>query len=296
MNACAFALSRAGVIATLALLAGCASVPPTAGNNPADPFERVNRQIYAFNDGFDRAVTKPVAQGYNKAVPRSLRTCVSNVFENLTELTSMINGALQGRPKSAGTGAGRFLVNSTVGLFGCFDVATHAGLERDKQYFALTMGHWGVGSGPYLVLPFLGPSSVRDAFGEIPDYFTDPVSYIYPVRDHYLVVSARFVVKRAQLLDVTNLIEQAALDPYQFVRDGYLQRTRSRIEGDGAPPPPQEEDPDSAPPAAPSSATPAGSAAPPPSEAAAPSGAAPAVGEASAGAPHKDAEKGEVTP
>jgi len=283
VNACAFALRPAGAFATLALLAGCASVPPTAGNNPADPFERVNRQIYAFNDGFDRAVTKPVAQGYNKAVPRSLRTCVSNIFENLGELTSMINGALQARPKSAGTGAGRFLLNSTVGLFGCFDVAAHAGLERDKQYFALTMGHWGIGSGPYVVLPFLGPSSVRDAFGEIPDYFTDPVNYIYPVRDHYIVFSARFVARRAQLLDVTNLVEQAALDPYQFVRDGYLQRMRSRIEGDGAPPPPQEEDPDSAPPAAPSSGTPAGSA-------------APAVGAASGSAPHQDAEKGDVTP
>lgn len=244
MNASAIRLKWLCGCAIVALLAGCASVPPDAGKDPTDPFERVNRQVYAFNDNFDRAVVKPAAKGYTTVVPKPIRACVANFFDNLFELTSMINSTLQGKPKDASATAGRFLMNSTVGVFGCFDVATHVGLERNKQYFALTMGHWGIGSGPYVVLPFLGPSSVRDAFGEVPDYFTDPLSYISPVKEYYFAYSVRFVDRRAQLLEATSLVEEAALDPYRFVRDAYLQRTRSRISGESAPPPPEEEDPD----------------------------------------------------
>lgn len=274
MSCDANGFARLCTLALLAVLGGCASVPPNAGSNPVDPFERVNRQVFAFNDHFDRAITKPAAKGYTAVVPRPLRDCVANIFANLFELTSMVNAALQGKPKDAGVDAGRFLMNSTVGVFGCFDPATHVGLARNKQYFALTMGKWGVASGPYLVLPFLGPSSVRDAIGEIPDYFTDPISYITPVKESYLAYSGRFVDRRAQLLDATNLLEQAALDPYQFVRDAYLQRTRSRIY-DGNPPPLEEEDPDSppadapagrgpaAPPALPSEPAPSSAAQPP---------------------------------
>ena len=267
MDASAIGLRPLCACAFVALVAGCASVPPNAGKNPIDPFERVNRQVYAFNDGFDRAIVKPAAKGYTKVVPKPARACVANFFDNLFELTSIVNSTLQGRPTSAGVSAGRFLMNSTVGFLGCFDIATHVGLERNKQYFALTMGHWGIGAGPYLVLPFLGPSSVRDAIGEIPDYFTDPFSYITPVKEYYLAYSVRFVDKRAQLLEATNLVEEAALDPYQFVRDAYLQRTRSRISGESAPPPPEEEDPDSASPAATPRDAPAGAAPPPSSEA-----------------------------
>lgn len=245
MNARAIGLRPLCACAFVALVAGCASVPPNAGKNPVDPFERFNRQVYAFNDGFDRAIVKPAATGYTKVIPKPARSCFANFFDNLFELTSIANSTLQGKPKAAGVSVGRFMMNSTVGFLGCFDVATHVGLERNKQYFALTMGHWGIGAGPYLVLPFLGPSSVRDAIGEIPDYFTDPFSYITPVKEYYLAYSFRFVDKRAQLLEATSLVEEAALDPYQFVRDAYLQRTRSRIGGDSVPPPPQEEDPDS---------------------------------------------------
>jgi len=238
-------------------------VPPNAGSNPVDPYERFNRQVFAFNDRFDRVLVKPAAKGYSAVIPKPLRQCFANFFDNLFELTSMVNATLQGKPKTAASDTGRFLMNSTVGVFGCFDIATHVGLERDKQYFALTMGHWGVGSGPYLVLPFLGPSSVRDAIGEVPDYFTDPISYITPLKEYYLAYSVRFVDKRAQLLDATSLVEEAALDPYQFVRDAYLQRTRSRITGESAPPPPLEEDPDSSPPPAPAPSAPTGAAATP---------------------------------
>ena len=266
MNANATGLRRLCACAIAVLLGGCASVPPDAGKNPVDPFERVNRQVFAFNDHFDRAIVKPAAKGYTTVIPKPVRACFANVFDNLLELTSMINSTLQGRPKAAGVNAGRFLMNSSVGVLGCFDVATHVGLERNKQYFALTMGHWGIGAGPYLVLPFLGPSSVRDAFGEIPDYFSDPVSYITPLKEYYLAYSVRFVDKRAQLLEATSLVEEAALDPYQFVRDAYLQRTRSRIGGDNAPPPPEEEDPDSPSAGEPTRNTPAQAAPAPSSE------------------------------
>ncbi|HXW63618.1 MAG TPA: VacJ family lipoprotein [Burkholderiaceae bacterium] len=272
MNASAIGLKWLCGCAIVALLGACASVPPDAGKNPIDPFERVNRQVFSFNDHFDRALVKPAAKGYTTVIPKPVRACFANFFDNLFELTSMINSTLQGKPKAAGVNAGRFLMNSTVGVLGCFDVATHVGLEHNKQYFALTMGHWGIGAGPYLVLPFLGPSSVRDAFGEIPDYFTDPMSYITPVKEYYLAYSVRFVDKRAQLLEATNLVEEAALDPYQFVRDAYLQRTRSRISGDSAPPPPEEEDPDNPSSGAPARNAPAGSAPMPSSESLPPAG------------------------
>jgi len=229
----------------LALLGACASVPPNAGNNPADPFERVNRQVYAFNDTFDRAVAKPVAKGYTYVVPKPVRECVGNVFANIGEVGNIINAALQGKPGAAACDVGRLVVNTTVGIAGCFDVAKYLGCERNRQDFGLTMGKWGLSPGPYVVLPFLGPSSVRDALGEIPDYFTDPVSYIKPVKDSYFVYTGRFIDRRAQLLDVSNLVEDAALDPYQFVRDGYLQRRRSRVYDGNPPPLPDEEDPDS---------------------------------------------------
>jgi len=272
VNACVIGLRWLCGCAIVALLGGCASVPPNAGKNPIDPFERVNRQVFAFNDHFDRAIVKPAAQGYTNVVPKPVRACFANFFDNLFELTSMVNSTLQARPNAAGVSVGRFLMNSTVGVLGCFDVATRVGLERNKQYFALTMGRWGIGAGPYLVLPFLGPSSVRDAIGEVPDYFTDPVSYITPLKEYYLAYSARFVDKRAQLLEATNLVEEAALDPYQFVRDAYLQRTRSRIGGDNAPPPPEEEDPDGPSTGEPTRNTPAQPAPAPPSESASPAG------------------------
>ncbi len=244
---------RPGLVAALLplLLAagGCATVPPNAGSNPADPFERVNRQVYAFNDRFDRAVAKPVARGYARVVPRPLRTCVGNAFANLGEITNFVNATLQFRPADAANDAGRLLVNTTLGLAGCFDVARGMGMERSRQDFGLTLGRWGVGSGPYVVLPFMGPRSLRDAVGEVPDYFTDPVRFVTPRTDYYLVYGARFVDLRAQYLDASGLIDAASLDPYQFLRDAYLQRRRSQVEdGNGAPPPAETEDPDSLPP------------------------------------------------
>lgn len=236
-----------GLAGTLAVSA-CVTVPPNAGNNPTDPYERVNRQVFAFNDRFDRAIARPVAKGYVAVVPDPVRHCIGNVFANLYEIPSGINSALQGRPGDVANDAGRFLVNSTVGVLGCFDVAQHLGWERNRQDFGLTMGKWGLTPGPYLVLPFLGPETFRDAIGEIPDGFADPISYISPTRDWAYTYAARFVDRRSQLLDASRMVDEAALDPYEFVRDAYLQRRRSRVY-DGAPPPPADEDPDAPDPA-----------------------------------------------
>lgn len=234
-------LAAAGVLA----LAACASIPPDAGKNPDDPFEKMNRNVYAFNEKFDKFVTKPLAQGYNAVVPKPARGCIANIFGNVGEITSIINSALQAKRVDLLTGIGRFVVNSTVGLGGCFDVANQLGWERRKQDFGATMGSWGMEMGPYLVIPILGPSSVRDALSEIPDYFTDPITYVPNVAASYRLWGARFVVKRSNLLDATNLLETAALDPYAFLRDGYMQRRRAKDrEGKPPPPPPKEEDPD----------------------------------------------------
>jgi phospholipid-binding lipoprotein MlaA len=244
VNHCSSLLAPLCAFVILIGLGGCASVPPNAGKNPVDPFERVNRQVFAFNDHFDRAIMTPAAKGYTAVVPKPVRVCVGNIFDNLFEVTSIVNLTLQGRPKDVGMDFGRFVVNSTVGVFGCFDLATHVGLERNKQYFALTMGKWGIAPGPYLVLPILGPRTVRDALGEIPDYFTDPISYITPVKDAYFAQAGRLVVKRAKVMDALALAEQAALDPYEFQRDAYLQMIRSLIYDGNPPPIPEDEDPD----------------------------------------------------
>jgi phospholipid-binding lipoprotein MlaA len=265
--------------AVLLAAGGCASIPPNAGNNPADPLERLNRHVYVFNDRFDRGVAQPVARGYTNVVPRPVRNCVGNFFANLGEITNAVNAALQLKVTDAGTAVGRLIVNSTVGLLGCFDVAKSAGLERNRQDFGLTLGNWGLPPGPYLVIPFYGPSSVRDAIGEVPDYYTDPVRFVNPKTDYYLVYGTRFVDRRSQFLDTGRLVDDAALDPYAFVRDGYLQRRRSRIYDGNPPPSTVDEDPDS-----PSFADPAGDGKPPAFADPAGEGKPPA-GSASAGGP-----------
>lgn len=279
--------------AVLAGLGGCATIPADAGKNPADPFERVNREVFALNDAFDRAIAKPVAQGYSAVVPKPMRECVGNFFYNVGEVGNIVNATLQLKPADLTADVGRLLINSTFGLVGCFDVATKMGIERNRTYFGLTLARWGVPAGPYVVLPFLGPDTVRDTFGEVGDYFTDPVTFIKPNKDSWFVYTARFIDRRAQYLDASNLIDNAALDPYAFTRDAYLQRLQSRTSNGEPPPPPEVEDPDSPAPAAPAApAVPVPPTAPSPSPDGAPqgtgapvSGAATGAASATAGAP-----------
>jgi phospholipid-binding lipoprotein MlaA len=239
-------LRRTLLTAGFAGLGGCAAtIPPGAGTNPTDPFERMNRHVYAFNDNFDKTIGHPLSTAYNTVLPKVVRDCLSNMFDNLYEITNIFNATLQGKPRDAAKDTGRLLINSSVGVAGCFDVAKQVGLERNRQNFGVTMGKWGMTPGPYLVLPILGPSTVRQTVGLLPDYFlTDPVGYIRPVKDEYGLEALRLLGDYAEFADASKLVDEAALDRYTFLRDGYLQRLRSRVYDGNAPPAPVEEDPD----------------------------------------------------
>jgi phospholipid-binding lipoprotein MlaA len=184
---------------------------------------------------------KPVAQGYVSVVPHAFRLCISSGFSNLGEIRNAVNDILQVKPLGAVTDTGRLAINSTLGMFGCFDVATRMGLERRTEDFGLTLARWGVGPGPYVVLPLLGPSDLRDAIGLVPDTYTNPISYVTPMHDRYILYGVNLIDTRALLLDATNLIDQAALDRYQFTRDAWFQR-RTSLQYEGNPPLAPEDD------------------------------------------------------
>lgn len=217
-------------ITAAGLLGGCA----TSGN-PKDPIEGFNRAMYAFNDAVDRAVVKPVAQGYDAVLPSPVRTGVTNFFGNIADFFIGINNILQGKPGQGASDIGRVLVNSTVGILGIFDVASEMGMEKHEEDFGQTFGHWGVGDGAYVVLPFLGPRTVRDTVGLVLDMKADPVGNIDHVPTRNTLLALRIVDTRADLLPADKVIEEAALDKYAYVRDGYLQRRRNLIH-DGNPP------------------------------------------------------------
>ena len=221
---------RLALIACALLLGGCA-----AGPHPKDPWESWNRNVYEFNQVVDKVALKPAAKGYRKVVPPPVRGGVTNFFGNFRDVTSAVNNLLQFKLGNALSDVGRVLVNSTVGLFGVFDIATPLGLEKHDEDFGQTLGYWGVASGPYVVLPFLGPSTVRDSAGLVGDYFTDPEFYIF--EDDALgwgVFGLRIVNLRANLLAAERVLDEAAIDRYAFLRDAYLQRRLSQIH-DGNP-------------------------------------------------------------
>jgi phospholipid-binding lipoprotein MlaA len=219
-----------GAALVVSMLAGCA----TSGN-PKDPLEGFNRAMFAFNDALDAVVIKPVAQGYEAVMPAPLRTGVTNFFANIADLFIGINNLLQGKPEQALSDLGRVVINSTIGILGLFDVASEAGLEKHEEDFGQTFGRWGVGDGAYLVLPFFGPRTVRDTVGLALDVKTDPVAHLSDVATRNSLLALRLIDNRADLLPADKVIEQAALDKYSYVRDGYLQRRRSLIY-DGNPP------------------------------------------------------------
>lgn len=218
------------VVACAGLLGGCA----TSGN-PKDPIEGFNRAMYGFNDAIDSAIIKPVAQGYDYVMPSPVRTGVTNFFGNIADFFIGVNNLLQGKPQQAAGDIGRVLVNSTVGILGIFDVATHAGLEKHEEDFGQTFGRWGVGDGAYVVLPFYGPRTVRDTAGLVLDVAADPVGHIDHIPTRNTLMALRIVDTRADMLPADKVIEEAALDKYAYVRDGYLQRRKNLIH-DGNPP------------------------------------------------------------
>lgn len=216
----------------LALLQACASVP---NPNPRDPWEPLNRGIFSFNEAVDKAVVKPVATAYRDATPHWLRTGVGNFFNNLEDAWSAINNALQLRRQATGDSMARVLLNTTIGLGGVMDVASDFQVERHSANFGLTLGRWGVGSGPYVVLPFLGPSTLRDTVALPVDLRGDPRNGFEDAGTRDALLVLKIIDTRATYLRAGEIIEGAALDKYSFMRDGYLQRRRNQIY-DGNPP------------------------------------------------------------
>ncbi len=228
------------LVATV-LVTGCATTRSAidsvrTASGETDPIEPVNRVIYTVNDKVDRAVFKPLAQGYEYVLPVQVRSCVSNVFGNIADVPASLNNFLQGKFKEGGSDVCRVGVNTTVGVLGCFDVASKWGFDKHNEDFGQTLGRWGVPSGPYLVLPLFGPSTVRDGAALLVDSYLDPMRYINDIPVRNISYGVRLVDKRAQALDTTNFIDNAALDPYVFVRDAYLSRRRSLV-NDGREPP-----------------------------------------------------------
>jgi phospholipid-binding lipoprotein MlaA len=212
-------------------LSACVTLPPNAPRSPQDPWESWNRGVYKFNDGLDRAILKPVAKAYVKVVPHPIRTGISNFFANLDTPTVMINDALQGKFLAAANDLGRFVLNSTVGVGGLLDPATAAGLDRNNEDFGQTLGHWGVHAGPFVELPFLGPSDLRDAPARLVDTYTNPRQYVKNNWIRYGLLVPYYIDERAALLPLDDTIKNA-YDPYVFVRDAYLAR-RAYLISDG---------------------------------------------------------------
>lgn len=219
-----------GIIASLFLavmLTGCA----TQANK--DPLEGLNRGIYKFNDTADKAVIKPVASAYKAVLPSPIRTGVNNFFTNIGMVVTTVNDLLQFKFSKAMDDVGRVVINTTVGLLGVIDVASMDNVPKHHEDFGQTLGYWGVGNGAYLVLPFLGPSTLRDTTGFVVDTMAfDPVGYLDHPRTRNQVRIVAFIDKRAQYLPASDLLDEAALDPYAFMRDAYLQRRASQV-GDG---------------------------------------------------------------
>jgi phospholipid-binding lipoprotein MlaA len=211
-------------------LTGCAS---THARNPADPLESFNRGVYQFNDAVDKAIAKPVAQGYNAVMPVPGKMMVSNFFSNLDDVIVTANDLLQFKFAQAASDGARFLFNSTFGVFGLFDVAHR--LEKHNEDFGQTLGYWGIGSGPYIVLPILGPSTLRDGVGLYADSRPSKLRRVDHIRSRNQLYLTKAVNRRAQLLDQEKVLDEAALDRYEFIRDAYLLRRQSLVY-DGNPP------------------------------------------------------------
>ncbi|HEV8260243.1 MAG TPA: VacJ family lipoprotein [Burkholderiales bacterium] len=219
------------VLACACLLAGCA-----IGPNPRDPYEGFNRKVFAFNDGLDKAVLKPAAKGYDKVMPEFARHGVTNFFNNLGVVVTTFNDAVQLKGKKVPVDIARFATNLTFGIFGLIDVATELRIENRNEDFGQSLGYWGVGSGPYIVLPFFGPSTVRDGAGLAVDYVVSP---FYCWEDHtrvrWEVLAVNIVNTRANLLPAEKILDETGVERYTFLRDVYLQR-REYLIHDGNPP------------------------------------------------------------
>ena len=220
-------------------ISGCAT-----SSTAQDPFESFNRGIFALNEGLDKVVLKPVAKGYKAVMPEPLNQGVTNFFSNLDDVIVIANDLLQFKFTQAASDTGRILLNSTVGLLGFFDIASKVGFQKHDEDFGQTLGYWGVGNGPYLVLPLFGPSSARDAFGLGADTFLDPLYYYANSKSGVNTVApyvAQAIDDRSDLFAAEKVLDTAALDKYAYLRNAYLAR-REYLVYDGNPPEEEEDD------------------------------------------------------
>jgi phospholipid-binding lipoprotein MlaA len=233
----------AGALALVTLMTGCATLPPGATKDPRDPLERVNRTIFKVDDALAHHVAIPIGHAYTAVTPAFVRRGIANVFENAHTPDVMVNDLLQGKFVGLGQETARLLLNTTVGLGGLLDPASGVGLPKADNDFGRTLGTWGVGAGPFLMLPLLGPSDLRDAFGKIPDGFASPQNYISNKGWFYGVYTLNFLNTTTETLIPTYqlLDQQNAFDRYAFSRNAYLQRREYLIHGDSGPAVDQEE-------------------------------------------------------
>jgi phospholipid-binding lipoprotein MlaA len=240
MIALTAAVRRTAACCAILLLAGCAT---TGERNAADPFEPANRKVYAFNDGVDRYTLKPAAKAYEKTLPKWMRTSVTNFFENLGYPATIVNQLLQGKLKAVGQDTLRFAMNTTLGIGGLFDPASDANLPRHEEDLGQTLGKWGVPPGPYLMLPLLGPSHLRDLPSQVFDRLLEPFYWYDYGAERWISLGVSLVDKRARLLPLDATL-QRTYDPYGFIRDAYTQRRLFQVYDGDIPEemlPPEEE-------------------------------------------------------
>ena len=228
------AVSAAALFGVMAGLSGCATVEPEYGET-YDPLEGFNRAMYDFNEGLDKAVIKPLAKGYQAITPAPVDRGITNFFNNLDDVISAANNLLQFKFRRAASDVGRVAVNSTIGIGGFFDVATNMDMPRYDEDLGQTLGAWGFEPGAFIVLPVLGATTVRDGIGMVGDWYIDPITYIEDDTTRWSLRGLDIIDTRADLLSASRVLDQAALDPYAFMRDAYLQRRRSQVY-DGNPP------------------------------------------------------------
>lgn len=241
---CAALRSPAGrrgfAFAMFLLVAGCAAVP--GKRDPHDPWERMNRATYRFNSSLDHAIVRPLAKGYQKAVPHPVRTGISNALGNAGYTTTIANDLLQGKFKAFGSDIGRFLLNTTVGIGGLLDPATAAGIAKNDEDFGQTLGRWGVKSGPYLLLPVLGPSTLRDTVSRYPDWKTDLKNLPSNLWVNLTLDGLSLLGRRVEFLSADAVLTNS-YDPYAFVRNAYLQHREFEVRDGDVPEEPTEEVP-----------------------------------------------------
>lgn len=223
------------VVSLILVGSGCASTQHI--DHERDPWQGFNRSMYSFNDGLDRAIVKPAAKGYQAITPDFVEQGVRNVFSNIDDVSVAVNNFLQGKFGDALSDVGRIVVNTTIGILGLFDVASPMGLRKHDEDFGQTLGKWGAGSGPYLMLPFFGPSSLRDSPSVIVDrILLNPLTYVeLKTGERVAIVALDTVSVRAELLSLEETVEEITTDKYAFIRDAYLDRREFLIH-DGAPP------------------------------------------------------------